>query len=114
MMPVMTFVGNLGYVSVAISGCILAAKGTITVGDIQAFISYVKNFTQPITQLAQVSNMMQSMAAGAERVFEFLARMRKHRTRITPCRPIISKAISISACPFRLQSGSACYTRLEL
>jgi ATP-binding cassette subfamily B protein len=73
MMPVMTFVGNLGYVSVAISGCILAAKGTITVGDIQAFISYVKNFTQPITQLAQVSNMMQSMAAGAERVFEFLA-----------------------------------------
>jgi ATP-binding cassette subfamily B protein len=72
-MPIMTFVGNLGYVSVAISGCILAAKGTITVGDIQAFISYVRNFTQPITQLAQVSNMMQSMAAGAERVFEFLA-----------------------------------------
>jgi ATP-binding cassette subfamily B multidrug efflux pump len=72
-MPIMTFVGNLGYVSVAISGCILAAKGTITVGDIQAFISYVRNFTQPITQLAQVSNMMQAMAAGAERVFEFLA-----------------------------------------
>ena len=73
MMPVMTFVGNLGYVSVAISGCILAAKGTITVGDIQAFISYVRNFTNPITQLAQVSNMMQSMAAASERVFEFLA-----------------------------------------
>ena len=73
MMPVMTFVGNLGYVSVAISGCILAANGTITVGDIQAFISYVRNFTNPITQLAQVSNMMQSMAAASERVFEFLA-----------------------------------------
>jgi ATP-binding cassette, subfamily B, multidrug efflux pump len=73
MMPVMTFIGNLGYVSVAISGCILAAKGTITVGDIQAFISYVRNFTNPITQLAQVSNMMQSMAAASERVFEFLS-----------------------------------------
>ena len=73
MMPIMTFVGNLGYVSVAISGCILAAKGTITVGDIQAFISYVRNFTNPITQLAQVSNMMQSMAAASERVFEFLS-----------------------------------------
>lgn len=72
-MPIMTFVGNLGYVSVAVSGCILAAKGAITVGDIQAFISFVRNFTQPVTQLAQVSNMMQAMAAGAERVFEFLA-----------------------------------------
>lgn len=73
MMPAMTFVGNLGYVSVAISGSILAARGTITVGDIQAFIGYIRNFTNPITQLAQVSNMMQSMAAAAERVFEFLS-----------------------------------------
>jgi ATP-binding cassette subfamily B protein len=73
MMPIMTFVGNLGYVSVAISGCILAARGSVTVGDIQAFISYVRNFTNPITQLAQVSNMMQSMAAASERVFEFLS-----------------------------------------
>ena len=73
MQPLMNFVGKLGYVAVAISGCMLAARGTITVGDIQAFIQYVSNFTQPITQLAQVSNQMQSMAAAAERVFEFLA-----------------------------------------
>lgn len=72
MQPLMNFVGKLGYVAVAISGCVLAAKGTITVGDIQAFIAYVTNFTSPITQLAQVSNQMQSMAAAAERVFEFL------------------------------------------
>lgn len=72
MHPIMTFVGNLGYVSVAVVGSILAVKGTIEVGDIQAFIQYVKNFTQPITQIAQVSNMLQSMAAAAERVFEFL------------------------------------------
>lgn len=73
MQPVMNFVGNLGYVAVAIVGSIFAANGQITVGDIQAFIQYVKNFTQPIQQLAQVSNMLQSMAAAAERVFEFLA-----------------------------------------
>nr|WP_308626498.1 ABC transporter ATP-binding protein [uncultured Eisenbergiella sp.] len=72
MQPIMTFVGNLGYVSVAVVGSMLAVKGTITVGDIQAFIQYVRNFTQPITQLAQVSNMLQSTAAAAERVFEFL------------------------------------------
>ena len=72
MQPVMMFVGNLGYVAVAISGSILAIRGVIEVGEIQAFIQYVKNFTQPITQLAQVSNMFQSTAAAAERVFEFL------------------------------------------
>ena len=72
MMPIMNFVGNLGYVAVAIVGSIFAANGTITIGDIQAFIQYVKNFTQPIQQLSQVSNMLQSMAAAAERVFEFL------------------------------------------
>ncbi len=72
MMPIMNFVGNLGYVAVAIVGSIFAANGTITIGDIQAFIQYVKNFTQPIQQLAQVSNMLQSMAAASERVFEFL------------------------------------------
>lgn len=72
MQPVMTFVGNLGYVAVAISGSVLAIRGVIEVGEIQAFIQYVKNFTQPITQLAQVSNMFQSTAAAAERVFEFL------------------------------------------
>ena len=72
MQPIMNFVGNLGYVAVAIVGSVFAANGVITIGDIQAFIQYVKNFTQPIQQLAQVSNMLQSMAAAAERVFEFL------------------------------------------
>lgn len=72
MQPVMMFVGNLGYVGVAISGAFLAINGTITIGDIQAFITYVKNFTQPMMQIAQVTNMMQSMMAAAERVFEFL------------------------------------------
>ena len=72
MQPIMMFVGNLGYVAVAISGSMLVIKGTIEVGDIQAFIQYVRSFTQPITQVAQVSNMLQSMAAATERVFEFL------------------------------------------
>ena len=72
MMPVTTFVSKLGYVCVVVLGGSLAARGTITIGDIQAFIQYVKNFTQPIQQLSQVSNMLQSMAAAAERVFEFL------------------------------------------
>ena len=72
MHPIMGFVGNLGYVGVAVSGSVLAARGTIAVGDIQSFIQYVKNFTQPITQVAQVFNMLQAMAAAAERVFEFL------------------------------------------
>lgn len=72
MQPIMVFVGNLGYVAVAISGSVLAIRGVIEVGEIQAFIQYVKNFTQPITQLAQVSNLFQSTAAAAERVFEFL------------------------------------------
>ncbi len=72
MQPIMNFVGNLGYVAVAVSGSMLAIKGTIQIGDIQAFIQYVRNFTQPITQVAQVSNMLQSTAAAAERVFEFL------------------------------------------
>lgn len=72
MMPIMTFVSNIGYVVVAILGSFFAVQGIITVGDIQAFIQYVKNFTQPITQLTQVSNVLQQMAAAAERVFEFL------------------------------------------
>lgn len=73
MMPIMNFVGNLGYVAVAVAGSVFAARGVITIGDIQAFIQYVKNFTQPIQQLSQVSNMLQSMTAAAERVFEFLS-----------------------------------------
>lgn len=72
MMPIMQFVGNLGYVAVAVFGAYLAMDGKISVGDIQAFIQYVKNFTQPIQQLAQVSSMIQSTAAAAERIFEFL------------------------------------------
>ena len=72
MMPIMQFVGNLGYAAVALSGGMLAIRGVITIGDIQAFIQYVKSFTQPIQQIAQVTNQVQSMAAAAERVFEFL------------------------------------------
>jgi ATP-binding cassette subfamily B protein len=73
MMPIMNFIGNLGYVAVSILGGYLAVKGAITVGDIQAFIQYVRSFTQPITQLANISNILQQTAAAAERVFEFLA-----------------------------------------
>ena len=72
MQPIMMFVGNLGYAGVALSGGMLAINGVITIGDIQAFIQYVRNFTQPITQIAQVINQVQSMAAASERVFEFL------------------------------------------
>lgn len=72
MQPIMMLVGNLGYVGVAISGGLLAIRGTIGVGEIQAFIQYVKNFTQPIQQIAQVANQLQSMTAASERVFEFL------------------------------------------
>ena len=80
MQPVMNFVGNLGYVGVAVAGGVFCARGAITVGEIQAFIQYVKNFTQPIQQLAQVSNMLQSMAAAGERVFEFLAEQEEVQT----------------------------------
>ncbi|MBP3871156.1 MAG: ABC transporter ATP-binding protein [Faecalicoccus sp.] len=73
MQPIMNFISNLGYVAIAVSGAMLAARGTIEIGDIVAFVQYVKRFTQPITQLAQVSNMLQSMAAAAERIFEFLS-----------------------------------------
>ncbi|WP_160680009.1 ABC transporter ATP-binding protein [Clostridium sp. C8-1-8] len=72
MMPIMGFVGNLGYVAISILGGYLAAKKTISVGDIQAFIQYVRSFTQPITQLANISNILQQTAASSERVFEFL------------------------------------------
>ena len=72
MMPIMQFVGNLGYVMVALLGGIFAIKGTIEVGDIQSFFQYIRNFTQPIQQIAQVTNLLQSSAAASERVFEFL------------------------------------------
>ena len=72
MMPMMNFVGNLGYVAVVVAGGYLAIRNLITIGDIQAFIQYVRSFTQPITQLANISNVLQQTAAAAERVFEFL------------------------------------------
>ena len=72
MMPIMQFVGNLGYVMVALLGGFLVIKEKVMVGDIQAFFQYIRNFTQPIQQIAQVTNMLQSSAAAAERVFEFL------------------------------------------
>ncbi len=73
MMPIMMFIGNLGYVAVSIMGGYLAIKNAITIGDIQAFIQYVRSFTQPIAQLANISNVLQQTAAAAERVFEFMA-----------------------------------------
>lgn len=87
MHPIMMFIGNLGYVSVAVVGAWLAVKKTISVGDIQAFIQYVRQFTQPITQLAQVSNMLQSTAAAAERVFEFLEEQEEPVTGNNPISP---------------------------
>lgn len=90
MQPVMNFVGNLGYVGVAISGAMLAIRGTIGIGDIQAFIQYVKNFTQPISQIAQITNMVQSMTAAAERVFEFMDEEEEEQTVENPV--ILDKA----------------------
>ncbi len=84
--PIMMFIGNLGYVAVAISGAFLAISGAITIGDIQAFIQYVRNFTNPIQQIAQISNMLQSMAAAAERVFEFMDEEEEEQTVSNPVR----------------------------
>ncbi len=80
MMPITNFVGNLGYVAVSILGGYLAIRGTITVGNIQSFIQYVRQFNMPLGQLAQVANMFQSTAAAAERVFEFLAEEEEEQT----------------------------------
>lgn len=84
MMPIMQFVGNLGYVGVVILGGYLAINGTIEVGDIQSFTQYVRNFTQPIQQVAQVANMLQSTAAASERVFEFLGEEEEDQTVANP------------------------------
>ena len=84
MQPLMAFIGNLGYVMVSILGGWLAIRKTIEVGDIQSFIQYVRNFTQPINQLAQVANQLQSTAAAAERVFEFLDEEEEDQTVINP------------------------------
>lgn len=80
MHPIMMFVGNLGYAAVALTGGLLAIRGVITIGDIQAFIQYVKNFTSPIQQIAQVISQVQSMAAASERVFEFLGEEEEDQT----------------------------------
>ena len=80
MMPIMQFVGNLGYVMVALLGGVFAIKGTIEVGDIQSFFQYIRNFTQPIQQIAQVTNLLQSSAAASERVFEFLEEPEEEQT----------------------------------
>ncbi len=87
MMPVMRFVGNLGYVGISILGGYLAIQNAITVGDIQAFIQYVNNFTQPITQIANISNVLQQTAAAAERVFEFLEEAEEIPEAIDPYLP---------------------------
>lgn len=84
MMPVMAFIGNLGYVLVAILGGFMAIKGAIEVGDIQSFFQYIRNFTQPVQQIAQVSNMLQLSAAASERVFEFLAEEEEDQTAECP------------------------------
>ncbi|MCU6747959.1 ABC transporter ATP-binding protein/permease [Faecalicatena acetigenes] len=86
MMPIMQFIGNLGYVGVAILGGYLAIKRTIEVGDIQSFIQYVRNFTQPIQQIAQVSNMLQMTTAASERVFAFLDEKEEEQTAEDPVR----------------------------
>ena len=80
MMPIMQFVGNLGYVMVALLGGFLTIKGSIEVGDVQAFFQYIRNFTQPVQQIAQVTNMLQSSAAASERVFEFLEEEEEDQT----------------------------------
>ena len=87
MMPMMNFVGNLGYVGVSILGGWLAIRRIITVGDIQAFIQYVRNFTQPITQIANISNVLQQTAAAAERVFGFLDEKQEIEETRTPFKP---------------------------
>lgn len=84
MMPVMQFVGNVGYVMVALLGGFLTIKGSIEVGDIQSFFQYIKNFTQPVQQIAQVTNMMQSAAAASERVFELLEEEEEDQTAENP------------------------------
>lgn len=84
MMPIMQFIGNTGYAAIAVLGGFLAINGTITVGNIQSFVQYVRQFTQPIQQLAQVSNMIQSMAAASERIFDFLGETEEDQTAENP------------------------------
>ncbi|UVI28446.1 ABC transporter ATP-binding protein [Paenibacillus spongiae] len=87
MMPIMSFIGNLGYVAICILGGYLAVNGRISVGDIQAFIQYMRQFTQPIAQVANISNVLQQTVAAAERVFEFLAEEEEPADSATPADP---------------------------
>ena len=100
MQPVMNFIGNLGYVAVVVVGAFLAIGGSIAIGDIQAFMQYVRNFTQPITQLSQVSNMLQMLAAAAERVFEFLDEPEESRDAVTPALPGCKGAVDFDHVKF--------------
>lgn len=100
MQPVMNFIGNLGYVAVVVVGAFLAIGGSIAIGDIQAFMQYVRNFTQPITQLSQVSNMLQMLAAAAERVFEFLDEPEESRDAVTPALPACKGAVDFDHVKF--------------
>lgn len=105
MQPVMTFVGKLGYVAVAIAGSVFAVAGSITVGDIQAFIQYVKNFTQPIQQMANVSNLLQSTVAAAERVFEFLEEKEEEEPEHPLVMDHVEGAVSFEHVQFGYQPG---------
>jgi len=87
MMPVMMFIGNIGYVAIAVAGGYLATQQLITVGDIQAFIQYVRSFMQPITQTANISNVLQQTAAAAERVFKFLDEQEEIPDAVDPIHP---------------------------
>lgn len=94
MQPIMGFVGNIGYVAVVVVGAFLAVDGAIAIGDVQAFMQYVRNFTQPITQLSQVSNMLQMLAAAAERIFEFLGEAEESPDPVSPELPQARGAVA--------------------
>ena len=85
MMPIMQFISNLGYVAVCILGGYLAATGSIQIGDIQAFMQYVRRFNQPLSQVANISNILQQTAAASERVFNFLEQEEEVRIPLPPC-----------------------------
>lgn len=94
MQPIMGFVGNIGYVAVVVVGAFLAVDGAIAIGDVQAFMQYVRNFTQPITQLSQVSNMLQMLAAAAERIFAFLGEAEESPDPVSPELPQARGAVA--------------------